>query len=213
MEDPNYGAGWNVYGTRSPIPRPIEAVGPMWRYSGGHFQTANFAGGISPGTGYWINVEASTTLPLGDLAQDSDSDSIPDYWEELWGFDFRDGEDVALDLDEDQLPTLLEYRAGTNPRDKDSDRDSLTDGKDQNPVRHDPYPRPKTNVGRLPYSLTIGDLNADGRKDIVTANRGSDDLSLLMGNGDGTFQPEIRHSVGNNPESIAMGDFNNDGSP
>jgi len=36
-------------------------------------------------------------------------------------------------------------------------------------------------------------------------------MSVLVGNGDGTFQPAQNFSVGNNPRSIALGDFNGDG--
>ena len=37
------------------------------------------------------------------------------------------------------------------------------------------------------YSVAVGDFNKDGNSDLVTANYGTNDVSLLLGNGDGTF--------------------------
>ena len=71
-------------------------------------------------------------------------------------------------------------------------------------------------VGGGPFSLATLDADLDGKADIVTANPESGDVSLLRGNGDGTFQPfqsldpNVSHS---NPIGIAVGDFNGDGRP
>ena len=69
-------------------------------------------------------------------------------------------------------------------------------------------------VGVAPVSVAVGDFNDDGKLDIVTANQGayySGTLSVLLGNGDGTFQPAEYFSAGVNPQSVAVGDFNHDG--
>jgi hypothetical protein len=42
------------------------------------------------------------------------------------------------------------------------------------------------DVGLLPSSVAIGDLNGDGKPDLATANYFSNTVSLLLGNGDGT---------------------------
>ena len=44
-----------------------------------------------------------------------------------------------------------------------------------------------------------GDFNGDGRTDLAVANSGSNDVSVLLGNGDGTFQPQVTYAVGNLP--------------
>lgn len=63
------------------------------------------------------------------------------------------------------------------------------------------------NSGTVWYVLTP-DLNHDGAPDLVFAADGRDEVIVLLGNGDGTFQsPEILHIGGN----VALGDFNNDG--
>ena len=40
---------------------------------------------------------------------------------------------------------------------------------------------------------------------------GSDNVSVLLGNGDGTFQAQKTYAVGDGPHSVAVGDFNGDG--
>jgi hypothetical protein len=57
----------------------------------------------------------------------------------------------------------------------------------------------------------VGDLNGDGKPDLAVTNGVGDDVSVLLGNGDGTFQALVNYSVGSNPTSVAIGDFNGDG--
>ncbi|HUH64682.1 MAG TPA: FG-GAP-like repeat-containing protein [Terracidiphilus sp.] len=61
-----------------------------------------------------------------------------------------------------------------------------------------------------PVALTIGDFNHDGRLDIATANN-TLGASVLLGNGDGSFQPYKPLGSSNGPTWIAAGDFNKDG--
>ncbi|WP_251955889.1 DUF4347 domain-containing protein [Nostoc commune] len=70
-------------------------------------------------------------------------------------------------------------------------------------------------VGLRPYSIVTGDFNKDGNTDLVTANKSSQSVSVLLGKGDGTFNPASNFSVvgfnGLNPYSVAVADFNKDG--
>jgi len=70
-------------------------------------------------------------------------------------------------------------------------------------------------VGNVPTSVAVGDFNADGRPDLAVANAGSNNVSILLGNGGGggTFQAAVNYSVGSGPRSVAVGDFNADGQP
>jgi hypothetical protein len=62
----------------------------------------------------------------------------------------------------------------------------------------------------FPLALTVGDFNHDGRLDIVTANNAVG-ASVLLGNGDGTFQPYRLLGSSQGPSWITSGDFNGDG--
>src|SRR5437773_1474785 len=57
--------------------------------------------------------------------------------------------------------------------------------------------------------VALGDFNGDGSSDLAVAYR--DRVSVLLGNGDGTFLTAIKSGVGTNLVSIAAGDFNGDG--
>src|SRR5207245_5977544 len=57
------------------------------------------------------------------------------------------------------------------------------------------------------------DFNGDGRPDLAVANFSSEDSSVLLGRGDGTFDDQTRFAAGVHPRSVAVGDFNGDGRP
>jgi hypothetical protein len=59
--------------------------------------------------------------------------------------------------------------------------------------------------------VRLADFNNDGILDIVVTNYDSGDISVLLGNGDGTFQPQRRFNATPNPLGLAIGDINNDG--
>ena len=61
------------------------------------------------------------------------------------------------------------------------------------------------------WSVAVGDFNKDGNSDLVTANNATNNVSLLLGNGNGTFGAATNFDVGLNPYTVAVGDFNADG--
>lgn len=73
------------------------------------------------------------------------------------------------------------------------------------------YPGAEFAVGSGPSSVAVGDLNGDGHPDLVTANNASNDVSVLLGRGDGTFAAAQAFAVGVQPHSVAVGDLNGDG--
>jgi hypothetical protein len=70
-----------------------------------------------------------------------------------------------------------------------------------------------TTVGNGPLDLAAGDFNNDGKLDLAVANVDDSTVSILLGNGDGTFQPQTTLSSFVEPFGIAVGDLNGDGNP
>jgi len=64
-------------------------------------------------------------------------------------------------------------------------------------------------------NLAVADFNGDGKADLVGFNGGyAGPVSVLLGNGDGTFQAPVTSTVvGTYPMAFAVGDFNGDGKP
>jgi hypothetical protein len=73
------------------------------------------------------------------------------------------------------------------------------------------------DVGQGTGPLAVADLNHDGNLDIVVANGAcpdgvcTDEVSVLLGNGDGTFQDPVSYAVPADVGSLVLGDFNGDG--
>src|SRR5207249_3382514 len=66
-------------------------------------------------------------------------------------------------------------------------------------------------AGTAPVSVAAGDFNGDGQLDLAVADNGAKAVSVLLGNGDGTFQAARAFPVGDYPRSVVVGDFNGDG--
>jgi hypothetical protein len=72
-------------------------------------------------------------------------------------------------------------------------------------------PSPATyTVGTSPYGVTTGDFDGDANLDLAVANRTNSNISILIGNGDGTFVSQVTYTVGTNPSGVTTGDFNAD---
>ncbi len=67
-------------------------------------------------------------------------------------------------------------------------------------------------MGANPVSIVVGDFNGDGKLDLATANNGSNNVTILIGNGMGGFAAtSASPAAGTQPQGITAGDFNGDG--
>src|SRR5258706_7015424 len=73
------------------------------------------------------------------------------------------------------------------------------------------HPKRCLPVGACTFWVEAGDFNGHGIKDLGTSNRGSNDVSVLVGNGDGTFQAARSFPAGGGADYVGVGDFNRDG--
>jgi hypothetical protein len=62
----------------------------------------------------------------------------------------------------------------------------------------------------FPVYVAVADFNGDHKPDLVVANKNSNSVSVLVGNGDGTFQTAMNFGVGASPVYVAVGDLNGD---
>ena len=73
-------------------------------------------------------------------------------------------------------------------------------------------PGPRIPTGIDPITVEDGDFNNDGKSDLAITNQGAASLTILLGNGDGTFAQASGSpiSVGTFPRAVAVGNFNGD---
>lgn len=84
-------------------------------------------------------------------------------------------------------------------------------------TKADPYQPPDLfyyyasyKVGKNPTAITTGDFNHDTFTDLITTNISSNTLSILLGNGDGSFSDQTQIKVCLEPRTLVMTDFNHD---
>ena len=74
-----------------------------------------------------------------------------------------------------------------------------------------PAERTEFGAGKNPCFVATGLLDDDSYPDLVVANSGTSNVSVLLGNGDGSFQTHVLYEVEQNPRAVAVGDLDGDG--
>lgn len=80
------------------------------------------------------------------------------------------------------------------------------------PVFAQSFAAPTTYVvGSQPFDGDLGDFNGDGKPDLAVANNITSNISVLLGNGDGTFGTKTDYDVGQPADGVVVTDLNSDG--
>jgi hypothetical protein len=152
------------------------------------------------------------------ISADLNGDDVPDV--------AASGDGVSILYGNDD-GTLREYRSGAGFAGaralaaEDFDADGLVDlaivhGADLVTAIHNEGDERFVNagsyqVGGTPVAIAAGDLDGDRKSDLATANRGGNDVSVLVGIPDGRFQAEVRTRVGRTPVAFALEDLDGGG--
>ena len=111
---------------------------------------------------------------------------------------------AVADLDGDGNPDVVMANSGSNTVSvlKGSGTGTL-----QAPLTY------STGSNSQPCSVVLADMNGDGHPDLLTPNKNSTKVGVLLGNSNGTFQPVVEYATGtaSGPQRLAAADVNNDG--
>ncbi len=75
------------------------------------------------------------------------------------------------------------------------------------------FERSEFSAGELAMFVVIADLNDDDYPDLAVANGRSDDVSILLNRGDGSFAEPVNYQAGISSMAVAAGDLDGDGDP
>lgn len=65
--------------------------------------------------------------------------------------------------------------------------------------------------GRTPLDVAVGDLNGDGRMDVVVAASGANSVLVFTQTATGTFNPPVAYAVGGDPQAVTVADLDGNG--
>ena len=164
--------------------------------------------------------------PSGVFTFDVNGDGDPDIITSNSGSD-----DVSVLIGDGNLnfieSTNGPFSVGSNPRDlyvrdvnNDDHPDIITTNKDSNNITilfgdgsldFNLISQMSIPVGTSPTGIFVEDINEDNIMDVITANTNSHDISILYGNGTGSFPVTVNFSVGLQPGKVFVSDVNGEG--
>jgi FG-GAP-like repeat len=117
---------------------------------------------------------------------------------------------VAGDFDGDGNDDLALVRPGDESINDDGDV-TIFLGNGDGTFRQGQVLTPGKNPSSWHFAIAAADFNNDQRLDLVMANSGDNTFSVLLGNGNGTFQSPVAYSVGEEPLSVFVTDLAGNG--
>ena len=189
----------------------------------------NGRGGFTPAPGSPINV-AAHLIAVGDVNNDRNPDLALTHHDSfgvvvlLGAGDGRFAPAPGSPFAAHQGPKPHNHGLALSDLNSDGNLDITTSNQDDNSVSvllgngsggFTPAAGSPFAVGRAPYPHAVGDVNRDGNLDIVTPNVGSNNVTVLLGDGRGGFKPAARspYAVASRPYYIALGDISGDAKP
>jgi hypothetical protein len=79
------------------------------------------------------------------------------------------------------------------------------------PVTAFGFTRTDWTVGNSPSAIVAGNFDGNATLDLAVTNQTDNTVSILLSNGNGTFQPHVDYATGTGPVAVVTGDFNGDG--
>jgi VCBS repeat protein len=128
-----------------------------------------------------LTVNWPTTVVSAELNGDASSDLVCSYGPSNFGIDPRTGAAILMGNGDGTFGSPLVIPTGTG------------------------------GPGVGGSSVSTADLDTDGATDVVTTNPTQNTVSILMGRGDGTFEPKVDYGAGQTPAEVAIGDVDGDG--
>jgi len=117
---------------------------------------------------------------------------------------------VAGDFDGDGNTDLALLRPGDASVNDDGDV-TIFLGNGDGTFRQGQVLTPGKNPSGVYFSIAAADVNGDQRLDLIVANSGDKTFSVLLGNGDGTFQSPVAYTQVNPPSSVVVVDLAGNG--
>lgn len=108
---------------------------------------------------------------------------------------------VALDANADRFTDLVVACRG-------SDYATLLQGHGDGEFSN--ASRPSFATGSLPVGVALGELNGDGKADLAVATEGDNNVSVLLGLGDGLFRSTVQLQAGGRPRGVVIANINED---